>query len=120
MTRFVKNLEGAVHSVVDEFILPKGWEESSASDASPALLGKRDKENEVTGVADHDGGGPVVDIPSTGTVGTPDTRAIDLETPSLPKTVFPDGKSEEYPDGVDTDANNTPVGETGPTEATAQ
>lgn len=47
MTRFVRNPDGAVHSVPDDFQYPTGengapvpgWSEATEADASPALLG---------------------------------------------------------------------------------
>lgn len=39
MTRFIRNIDGAVHSVADDFELPEGWEEATEADASPELLG---------------------------------------------------------------------------------
>jgi len=42
MTRFVKNPEGTVHSVADDFELPdqNTWSEASKRDATDQLLGK--------------------------------------------------------------------------------
>jgi len=41
MTKYVKNPEGTVHSVADDFELPdKTWSDASKSDASEQLLGK--------------------------------------------------------------------------------
>lgn len=47
MTRFVRNPDGAVHSVPDDFEFPKNadgepdgnWQEATEADASPQLLG---------------------------------------------------------------------------------
>jgi hypothetical protein len=50
MTRFVRNPDGAVHSVPDDFQFPsgeggtpvQGWSDVKSKDASPQLLGEPD------------------------------------------------------------------------------
>ncbi|MBO1739672.1 hypothetical protein [Leifsonia sp. TF02-11] len=61
MTRFVRNPDGAVHSVPDDFEFPKDadgevigdWQEASEADASPELLGHA-KDPQVEAAELHD------------------------------------------------------------------
>jgi hypothetical protein len=77
MTRFVRNPDGAVHSVPDDFEFPKDadgkvigkWEEATEADASPALLGQTPDPqvvaNELHNLAEQ----PVPEVVSSGYVG---------------------------------------------------
>lgn len=57
MTKYVRNPDGGVHSVPDEFELPDGtWEElteDEARDAHPSLFGETDQQVAATEL--HDG-----------------------------------------------------------------
>jgi hypothetical protein len=70
MTRFVRNPDGAVHSVPDDFQFPpvEGWSEVKAKDASPQLRGEPDPQVEASQL--HNGAdAPVQIIASSGYVG---------------------------------------------------
>lgn len=44
MSKYIRNADGGVHSVNDDFDLPEGWEEieeSEAREANPALFGEQ-------------------------------------------------------------------------------
>ncbi len=97
MARFIRNLAGAIHSVVDDFDLAahEGWEEVTEEAAKAEhghLFGEPDPA--VEAVRAHDGAGnpvevtfagqpttavnpPVAETVSTETQGKPDTRVIE-------------------------------------------
>lgn len=105
MTRFVRNPDGAVHSVPDDFEFPKDadgnvigdWQEASEADASPALLGQApDPEvvaNELHNLAEN----AVPEVVSSGHVGDdPELPAsaeeianVEATAPSAVKTAEP-------------------------------
>ncbi len=77
MTRFVRNPDGAVHSVPDEFVFPAndngpipGWEDVKAKDASPQLRGEPDPQVEAVRLHTLTEN-PVAEVVSSGEVGTP-------------------------------------------------
>lgn len=112
MARFVRNLAGAIHSVVDDFNLAihDGWEEVTEEIAKAEhahLFGEPDPaveavrahdgagnpvEFDVLGNPDHVTNPPVADTPSTAPTGDPDTRVIE-PTPA-PKPVKADKTPE--------------------------
>jgi hypothetical protein len=76
MTRFVRNPDGAVHSVPDDFAFPTtengapvaGWADVKVEDASPQLLGEPDPQVEAVRLhtlAEE----PVAEVVSSGHVG---------------------------------------------------
>ncbi|GAA4686497.1 hypothetical protein [Frondihabitans cladoniiphilus] len=112
MTKWIKNEDGAVHSVSDELaavgVLQKGWVELSedeAREAQPQLFGVPDKDvaylaamevspgveldPQVQAVQMHDGGGPqssIPEAPSIGRVGKIDPRQMDVLVDGSPTT----------------------------------
>jgi hypothetical protein len=88
MTRFVRNPDGAVHSVPDDFVFPQvengqsvpGWEDAGEADASPQLLGEPDPQVEQARL-NLNAEAPVVEVSSSGEVGVP----VDVPTPTEPE-----------------------------------
>lgn len=81
MAKFVRNPDGGIHSVPDDFELPDEWEEVSGKDVPAAVRGSKKGEqldDTVNAVNLHDQGyiddpngtNPgVVDVPSSGEIG---------------------------------------------------
>lgn len=81
MTRFVRNPDGAVHSVPDDFVFPDDkWEEAGEADASPQLLGEPDPQVEAARL-NTNAEQPVEETPSNGEIGTP----VNAGTPDVPE-----------------------------------
>jgi cell division septation protein DedD len=92
LTRFIRNLAGAIHSVVDEFDLEahEGWEEITEEVAKAEhahLFGEPDPA--VEAVRAHDGAGNPVDYTSTGQPVTA-AQPVVAEQPSTAPTGDPD------------------------------
>jgi len=87
MTRFVRNPDGAVHSVPDDFQFPQvdgqpapAWEDAGEADASPQLLGQPDPQVEAVRL-NNNAEQPVAEVVSSGEIGTP----VDNPAPAEPE-----------------------------------
>ena len=106
MTRYVRNLDGAVHSVADYFALPDGWEEVAEGDASPQLLGT-EPDPQVAAVEL----GPPVDIETGEPVTAPaETPTSDPTPPVETPAEAPAPDTPPAPDAAPTEAAPTVEG----------